>query len=430
MKNIDKRNCAFTHAQIADGACPYCRLPILDGAVTKVSPSGQSKTPTWKFDRVAQDLEHPDEMRRVVTMANLCGALPDIKTALPLLRQALLDTSPAVQSAGFRGAMLLADKEGGDPVGDCEAVLRQHPTDSGAVCVLLFFYGRMQFEFKSDSGRRSRQELVLRTIAEMPTSVAASSPLISLSPADDGEAYDHGKALWLRHVHRCPEDVRVMGNAANYLFVSDSFLAGELLRTCKKLEPANPEWSIRLGLLYSLEGGLHEPGVRVDWELMSMHELEDALRLPANNASQFRALECLPSVALGARDYPKARHFARELLAVGLSAKEEWQRARAVHKGNIVLGRLAVIDRDPEQAKARLSSSIAPVGGISGYALASVGPNMSLARDLLDIGERGAVLEFLRSALSLRPLSGDVLVGWIREIEGGKVPDFGIYIIV
>jgi hypothetical protein len=63
--------------------------------------------------------------------------------------------------------------------------------------------------------------------------------------------------------------------------------------------------------------------------------------------------------------------------------------------------------------------------------LNSFGPNMSLAKELLEHGERKVVLEYL-DLLEVfwqgdRPLQ--TLLGWRGMIERGKLPDFGANLI-
>jgi len=56
-------------------------------------------------------------------------------------------------------------------------------------------------------------------------------------------------------------------------------------------------------------------------------------------------------------------------------------------------------------------------------ALRSFGPNMRLAQELLEKGERQAVLDYFKLCGSF--WNRDKLAAWSKEVEAGKMPDFG-----
>jgi hypothetical protein len=56
----------------------------------------------------------------------------------------------------------------------------------------------------------------------------------------------------------------------------------------------------------------------------------------------------------------------------------------------------------------------------------SFGPNMTLARDLLKIGEQDTVLQFFDLCGKFWGSSGqDKLTQWTQDVKSGKMPDFG-----
>ena len=57
--------------------------------------------------------------------------------------------------------------------------------------------------------------------------------------------------------------------------------------------------------------------------------------------------------------------------------------------------------------------------------MSSFGPNMSLARDLLEGGEREAVFGYFEQCRTFWTGHGDILDEWIKEIQAGSIPDFG-----
>lgn len=122
-------------------------------------------------------------------------------------------------------------------------------------------------------------------------------------------------------------------------------------------------------------------------------------------------------------DYVKAKRYADELLRLAhdLFPGREPD-ADSVHKGNLVLGRLELRSGNIEQAKRYLLESAKVSGSPS---LSSFGPNMTLAKELLEKGEREAVLEYFDSCARFWKRGQDQLKRWSAEVQAGRVPDFG-----
>ena len=55
----------------------------------------------------------------------------------------------------------------------------------------------------------------------------------------------------------------------------------------------------------------------------------------------------------------------------------------------------------------------------------SSGPNMSLAKDLLEKGEKEVVLEYFRLCSQFWERGKDSLDKWSVLVRGGRIPDFG-----
>ena len=85
-----------------------------------------------------------------------------------------------------------------------------------------------------------------------------------------------------------------------------------------------------------------------------------------------------------------------------------------------MLGHLALGAGDAEEAKAHLLAAGQTPGSPQ---LNSFGPNVVLAKELLDLGEREAVLAFLAACRRFWPRPE--LERWEAVIRNGGVPDFG-----
>jgi hypothetical protein len=59
----------------------------------------------------------------------------------------------------------------------------------------------------------------------------------------------------------------------------------------------------------------------------------------------------------------------------------------------------------------------------------SFGPNMSLAKDLLEKGERDTVLQYFDLCRKFWKMDYGKLDQWSNEVKAGEIPDFGANLI-
>jgi hypothetical protein len=137
----------------------------------------------------------------------------------------------------------------------------------------------------------------------------------------------------------------------------------------------------------------------------------------------------LAKAAFAAREFDQARNYATELLEKATSpAVPEFFRndGNAIHHANLILGRLAFREGDVERAKQYLIASGKSKGSPQ---LDSFGPNMSLAKELLEHGEQETVLRYFDLCRVFWNLHGDLLNQWTQEVRAGKIPEFGANLI-
>ena len=124
--------------------------------------------------------------------------------------------------------------------------------------------------------------------------------------------------------------------------------------------------------------------------------------------------------------YDEARQYALELRELAPKLARNVNSGQAVQDFNLVLGRLALKDGQMEQAKAHLlaagHSSGSPVMG-------SFGPNMSLAKDLLEKGETETVLQYFDLCRAFWKSHPEKLDRWAAEVKAGSIPDFGANLV-
>ncbi len=118
----------------------------------------------------------------------------------------------------------------------------------------------------------------------------------------------------------------------------------------------------------------------------------------------------------------EATDFAEELLELAPRFKGDWDYGNAIHNGNLVLGRVAVKEGRLDVAKEFLLAAGRTPGSPQ---LDTFGPNMSLAKDLVEAGEKEAVLQYFDLCKQFWEMGGGDLRGWSRTVKWGGTPDFG-----
>ena len=188
------------------------------------------------------------------------------------------------------------------------------------------------------------------------------------------------------------------------------------IRASIRLDDWNEAWRIAVRLNGSIIERLPRTGASPDLELQHLEAMA------GNNAiTRGPLLARLARTALAAGDLKKAERYADEAL-VESQHGVFWWTGDAVHQGNIVLGRLALRGGEVEEAKRYLLLAGKTPGSTS---LAAQGPNMALARDLLERGESAAVLQYLEECGSFWDGNRGRLAEWMALIRAGLKPDFG-----
>ncbi len=117
-----------------------------------------------------------------------------------------------------------------------------------------------------------------------------------------------------------------------------------------------------------------------------------------------------------------ARTYASNLLALLPKFPNDWNYGNAVQDGNLVLGRIAVHEGRIEDAKRYLLAAGRSPGSPQ---MNSFGPNLSLAKDLLEKGQRDVVLQYFELCRQFWRMDKGRLDQWSQEVKTGKIPDFG-----
>ncbi|HEX8844450.1 MAG TPA: hypothetical protein VF791_07390 [Pyrinomonadaceae bacterium] len=156
-------------------------------------------------------------------------------------------------------------------------------------------------------------------------------------------------------------------------------------------------------------------------QYLAGHELQ--LKETTRPIQRITLLRNLAPAALAAGKVEKARTYAQELVSLG-EAQSKYVDAsgQAVHIGNLVLGRIALAAGKVGKAKEYL---LAAGRAAASSTLKSFGPNMLLAKELIEKGERDAVVEYLDLCAKFWERDEGRLEQWKNIVRQGGVPNFG-----
>ncbi len=149
--------------------------------------------------------------------------------------------------------------------------------------------------------------------------------------------------------------------------------------------------------------------------------LQQALeRLTAATTPQerFSILGEAAKQSLAAGKATEAGNYAQELLDLLPGLRTQSGAGDAAMDAHQVLGRIALRAGQVDDAKQHLLESIK----IPGPRMMDYGPSMSLVKDLLEKGERQAVLDYFSACGKF--WDRNRLNEWTQEVQQGKAPDF------
>ncbi len=153
---------------------------------------------------------------------------------------------------------------------------------------------------------------------------------------------------------------------------------------------------------------------------------DNALTGAHDQLSRFYALNDAAKESFTAGKIEDARKDATELLTLAPNYASNWNYGNAIQDGNLVLGRIAVSEGRIEDAKQYLLAAGKSKGSPT---MNSFGPNMSLAKDLLEKGERDTVLQYFELCRKFWTMDYGKLDDWSQEVKAGKIPDFGANLV-
>jgi hypothetical protein len=317
-----------------------------------------------------------------------------------------------------------------DEADKIEQKLVSSPDDVETRLILLGYYSLCAYKSESCYGRFQPHYHWL--IEHDPASVAFLYLHPLRFPAKS-DAYAKASALWKKQAESHSQEPLVLANAAHFFWKNNLFFTDDkrygltFFEAAEKLDPNNSEWKWQLGRLHyekSKVAAFKED--RAAEARKALTKFEESYKLNQKSYKTTYYLRVLARTAFAAEEWKKAENYAKELLAITEKSgyRDRWY-GDAIYDGNLVLGRLALHQSDINAAKTYLLAA-GKTGG-STY-LNTEGPDMSLAGELLEVGERETVLAFFEECAVF--WKTDKLDTWKAIILANETPSFGSHVDV
>jgi hypothetical protein len=271
---------------------------------------------------------------------------------------------------------------------------------------------------------RSLDPMARRPMARYAHWLIVNRPDIELFGDDviyqvaDPEGYQEAKRLWIQTLETRTDDASLFGRAAMFLDSGDVELAWTFASRAAALEPNNPAWS-------SLLGSLAARGTRATDSAedqlaaarLSLAHHERALADARSREDRYSSLVDVAEAAFDVGDLTRARNAALEVVdgpnKVPKTLHPRWQ--RSVYT---VLGLVAIEANDLPSAREHLLASACAF-------ISSREPiisDFSLARRLLELGERSVVIRYLEACEALSAFELEPFAAWKVAIASGEIP--------
>jgi tetratricopeptide (TPR) repeat protein len=276
---------------------------------------------------------------------------------------------------------------------------------------------------RTPSARASRLEHIIWIITNQPATRIAGTRICRIDRNSDPEGYERARDLWLEQVNAHSANAAVIGNAAYFMMQNDQQVAEDLLNMCRAVDPKNSQCVKLLGTISALKAEIVRRAEDASSPtLQALADLERTYELTEGKKEKQLLLSELCKAAFAAGDYKKAVSYANQALQAVDDLQQDNIHGDALHNGHLILGRIAIMNGQITRAKQHLIEAGKTPGS---PALDSFGPNMSLAKELLEAGESEVVLDYFHLCEEFWKYGEKRLATWTEVVKEGGIPDFG-----
>jgi tetratricopeptide (TPR) repeat protein len=319
-----------------------------------------------------------------------------------------------------RGTQL--SKEGADKL---EQQLKSDPNSFADRIELLAFYSfKITGDGLTPEELANRRDHILWVIEHQPASTFAADHAAAFDPyGRDSQGLQQGKSLWLQQVQAKPTNARILYNAGRFFAWADDWKQSEeLMERAYAIKPTTHDIASFLAGLYWRDARHSSTSEQVaSMAAKSLKVFEQALDDTHDPRERLNDLPDAAQAAFEAGEYERAATYSKEELGVAGQPGYGENNADAIHYGNIVLGRIALRQGDVTAASAYLLKAAEIRGNPH---LDTFGPNMMLAKELLEKGERKSVLEYFDLCGKFWADNDKKLDQWRSAVTSGSDPDF------
>lgn len=337
----------------------------------------------------------------------------DISHAIIMASATVLSTICPAEPIDIHREALSGGRMSAEQAEELEAAVRTEPDHVSARAKLLGYYFLARHRNREAGDERRKH--VLWVIENHPASDLAASPYCGMDSASDPEGYVQAKTLWIAQTKDHSKDAGVLGNAGRFFLIQDRDLAEDFLKQAQEADPENPQRSDDLGQFYSLSDKKGDAAKSLEYYGKAQHSDKEEM-------SRFYRLNQLAKAAFKAGDMDRAGRFAEQSLAEAERFPKDWNHGNAVHHGNSVLGLCALEQGDLKLAGEYLIEAGRTQGSPQ---LDSFGPNMLLAKSLVEKGEDEKVLEYFSLCRKFWKSGAARLDRWSMDVKAGNIPEFG-----
>jgi hypothetical protein len=327
-------------------------------------------------------------------------------------------TPPVSMSREVMDLFIRGRKFTSDEADAAETKLAKNPDDLDTRFMLLSYYSAHHESLM----RVKRCEQVLWTIKNIPDSPRLHY-LAEARLQKSDKCFKEGEDLWRKNVEARKSDLNLLRNAIDFFMFNDKALAETLIKQGIAAEPASPEWPRLLARFYSNQMYAAKGDTRRNFARSAYEQLDQSRMLTEDPRRNRMVRIDMMRIALEFDEGKRAQELAIELLTEAPKETAPGFRSDLLHDIHTTLGRAALLRDDVEEAKHQLIAAAAVDGS---PVLKSFGPNMALAKELLDKGERDTVLNYLSACAAF--WKDPRLQQWIASVSDGRTPDFGVNI--
>lgn len=363
-------SCDDSHKYLVSGTCPWCGWILPQCPTIATNQAGTEKT-NWNISAVVEDIErdaHANSETPIRILAQIALGGFELE-AVPLLQRVLANSRP---TSSLKRVAIIALRQVGERLSQdqFEQYERTLEKDQGNVAVRVLLIGYCSLKGSIlESLQKKTGEHVLWIAQNAPDLAALLGPALLV------------EAAICCGNESSPEISLLLQESDEQTFCR---LREEFDRTEDPIK--------RHMMLPQLARAAFDAGAWDQAEAYALAATKEPLRLTRE-----------PELDL------KLKEFFGKFLGDG------------IHVGNIVLGRLALKSGDVAGAKRHLLAAGTTPGS---PVLCSFGPDMTLARGLLQVGERETVKEYLKLCASFWHTTDHRPDKWIHILDTGGIPDF------